>query len=52
MRSDKKAAKVERQSGSKPESGKQMTLGFDTSATSAKRSGRRGKKHGAKKAKK
>ena len=35
-----------------PQSAKQMTLGFDTAGTDAKRSQRIGKKHGAKKVKK
>ncbi|MGH7824725.1 MAG: DNA topoisomerase VI subunit B [Candidatus Binatia bacterium] len=48
-----KAAKVKQQRGPKPESAKQMTLGFETSGTGAKkRSQKTGKKHGAKKAKK
>ena len=35
-----------------PQSAKQMTLGFETAGTSAKRSQKIGKRHGAKKAKK
>jgi DNA topoisomerase VI subunit B len=47
-----KAAKVRPRPGSKPESAKQMTLGFDKGAMSAKRNKETEKKHGAKKAKK
>ena len=52
MTGKKKAAKVKPQRGAKSESAKQMTLGFDKGATSAKRNKETGKKHGAKKAKK
>src|SRR5713226_3132224 len=48
----KKAAKVKQQRESKPERGKQMTLGFEKAETSAKSKQKIGKKHGAKKAKK
>jgi DNA topoisomerase VI subunit B len=51
-KSKQKPAKDHQQNGSKPESGKQMTLGFETAGTSAKRSQGTGKKHGAKKVKK
>jgi len=47
MTRSKNPAKVEPQRGAK-----QMTLGFETAGTSAKRSQKIGKKHGAKKAKK
>jgi len=47
MTRSKNPAKVEAQRGAK-----QMTLGFETAGTSAKRSQKIGKKHGAKKAKK
>jgi DNA topoisomerase VI subunit B len=46
MTGKKNPAKVQ------PTSAKQMTLGFETAATSAKRSQKIGKRHGAKKAKK
>jgi DNA topoisomerase VI subunit B len=48
----KKAAKVKNQRGSKAESAKQMSLGFEKAATSAKKSPKVGKAHGAKKTKK
>ena len=48
----KKAAKVKNQRGSKTESAKQMSLGFEKAATSAKKSPKVGKAHGAKKTKK
>jgi DNA topoisomerase-6 subunit B len=51
-KSKQKPAKDRQQNGSKPENGKQMTLGFETAVTSAKRSQGTGKKHGAKKVKK
>ncbi len=47
----KSAAKVKRQRGPKPETGKQMTLGFDTAAPRDKVSRKIGKRHGAKKTK-
>jgi len=48
----KKGDKSRQPRGTKPESGKQMTLGFDTAATGAQQSHRKEKKHGAKKSKK
>jgi DNA topoisomerase-6 subunit B len=48
----KKAANVKRRSGSKAESVKQMTLGFEKAGATAKHSQGTGKKHGAKKGKK
>ena len=53
-----KATKPTKSTGKKnpakvqPTSAKQMTLGFETAGTSAKRSQKIGKRHGAKKAKK
>jgi hypothetical protein len=53
MPKDAKKVKKSRQSQKlKPESGKQMTLGFDTATTGAQQSHRTEKKHGAKKSKK
>jgi len=46
------AAKSKPPRGSKPDNGKQMTLGFETAGTGAKGNPRTGKKHGAKKVKK
>jgi hypothetical protein len=46
MMGKKNPAKVQ------PQNAKQMTLGFETAGTSAKRSQKIGKRHGAKKAKK
>ncbi len=47
-----KAANAQKPSGSKRESANQMTLGFETAGTKAKRSPKAGKRNGAKKAKK
>ena len=48
----RKTEKLEKPRGIKPESGKQMTLGFETAPTGAQHSHRTEKKHGAKKSKK
>ena len=47
-----KGVKAKNERGSKAESAKQMSLGFEKGATSAKRSSKTGKKHGTKKSKK
>jgi len=47
-----RAAKARNERGSKADSAKQMTLGFEKSATKAKGSSKTGKKHGTKKSKK